>query len=107
MLKDYGHHWHDAAQPGRSQFAAKVKDVSEFLDQLGLVKPPGELRVTATYHDACHLAHAQRVREQLMATPAFSRALGSGEASRMRAGRQALERRDAPDNDEHPPGEAS
>jgi glycolate oxidase iron-sulfur subunit len=64
MLKDYGHHWHDSAQPGRSQFAAKVQDVSEFLDQLGLVKPPGELRVTATYHDACHLAHAQRVREQ-------------------------------------------
>jgi glycolate oxidase iron-sulfur subunit len=38
--------------------------VSEFLDQLGLIAPPGEIRLTATYHDACHLAHAQRVREQ-------------------------------------------
>jgi glycolate oxidase iron-sulfur subunit len=64
MLKDYGHHWHDAQQPARARFAAKVRDVSEFLDELGLVPPPGELRVTATYHDACHLAHAQKVRDQ-------------------------------------------
>jgi glycolate oxidase iron-sulfur subunit len=64
MLKDYGHHWHDAKQTERERFAAKVKDVSEFLDELGLVTPPGEIKVTATYHDACHLAHAQKVREQ-------------------------------------------
>ena len=76
MLKDYGHHWHENAgrstalshddeqQAAREQFAAKVRDVSEFLDQLGLIAPRGEIRVTATYHDACHLAHAQRVREQ-------------------------------------------
>jgi glycolate oxidase iron-sulfur subunit len=67
MLKDYGHHWHDAGDSGQQQrerFAAKVKDVSEFLDELGLVTPHGEINVTATYHDACHLAHAQKVREQ-------------------------------------------
>ncbi len=64
MLKDYGHHWHDSAQPAREQFAAKIKDCSEFLDGLGLISPPGEINVTATYHDACHLAHAQKIREQ-------------------------------------------
>ena len=64
MLKDYGHHWHDDQQPLREQFAHKVKDVSEFLDELGLITPPGAINVTATYHDACHLAHAQKVREQ-------------------------------------------
>ncbi|MEX2175772.1 MAG: (Fe-S)-binding protein [Pirellulaceae bacterium] len=74
MLKDYGHHWHvgqasrlpdsDDQQAGREELAAKVRDVSEFLDQLGLIQPPGEIRLTATYHDACHLAHAQQVREQ-------------------------------------------
>lgn len=64
MLKDYGHHWPDDKQEDREKFAAKVKDVSEFLDELGLVKPHGRLNVTATYHDACHLAHAQQVREQ-------------------------------------------
>jgi glycolate oxidase iron-sulfur subunit len=52
------------AQAARERFAAKVRDVSEFLDQLGLIPPPGEIRLTATYHDACHLAHAQKVREQ-------------------------------------------
>ncbi|MGE0760383.1 MAG: (Fe-S)-binding protein, partial [Pirellulaceae bacterium] len=64
MLKDYGHHWRDASHAARSQFAAQVKDVSEFLDDLGLISPRGEVRVTATYHDACHLAHAQKIREQ-------------------------------------------
>jgi glycolate oxidase iron-sulfur subunit len=75
MLKDYGHHWHADAeerhrgrslqeQTAREQFAAKVRDCNEFLDQLGLITPPGEIRLTATYHDACHLVHAQRVREQ-------------------------------------------
>jgi glycolate oxidase iron-sulfur subunit len=63
MLKDYGHHWRDAASPGRAKFAAKVKDVNEFLDQLGLRDPRGEIALTATYHDACHLGHAQKVRE--------------------------------------------
>jgi glycolate oxidase iron-sulfur subunit len=63
MLKDYGHHWHDANQPAREQLAAKVKDVHEFLDQLGLVTPPGPIPLVATYHDACHLVHAQKIRE--------------------------------------------
>ncbi len=63
MLKDYGHHWHDPHQAERAAFADKVKDVSEFLDSLGLVAPEGEIPLTATYHDACHLGHAQKVRE--------------------------------------------
>ncbi len=63
MLKDYGHHWHDERLTARAKFAAKVKDVSEFLDQLGLIAPQGEIRLTATYHDACHLGHAQKIRE--------------------------------------------
>ncbi|QDU97624.1 (Fe-S)-binding protein [Lignipirellula cremea] len=64
MLKDYGHHWPDARQAERERFAGKVRDVSEFLDELGLIPPQGELNITATYHDACHLAHAQQVRDQ-------------------------------------------
>ncbi|MBX9790545.1 MAG: (Fe-S)-binding protein [Pirellulales bacterium] len=63
MLKDYGHHWHDEAAPGREALAGKVRDISEFLDELGLVAPEGPMPMVATYHDACHLGHAQRVRE--------------------------------------------
>lgn len=64
MLKDYGHHWHDEHQPQRSVLAGKVKDVNEFLDNLGLIDPPGEIKLTCTYHDACHLGHAQRITAQ-------------------------------------------
>ena len=63
MLKDYGHHWHDERQKQRGDFAAKTKDIHEFLDQLGIVPPTGEIPLTATYHDACHLCHAQKIRE--------------------------------------------
>jgi glycolate oxidase iron-sulfur subunit len=63
MLKDYGHHWHDARQTERAAWAAKVRDVNEFLDQLGMVPPEGEIRAVATYHDACHLLHAQKIHD--------------------------------------------
>jgi glycolate oxidase iron-sulfur subunit len=65
MLKDYGHLLHDtpAATTGR-KFAAKVRDISEFLVQLGPIKPQHPLPIRATYHDACHLCHAQQIRKQ-------------------------------------------
>jgi len=63
MLKDYGHHWDDARQAARSEFASKVQDVHEFLDRIGLIPPAGPLSGRATYHDACHLAHAQKITE--------------------------------------------
>jgi glycolate oxidase iron-sulfur subunit len=63
MLKDYGHHWHDARDAERATFMGKVRDVCQFLDQLGLITPRGEIKLTATYHDACHLNHAQKIRE--------------------------------------------
>jgi glycolate oxidase iron-sulfur subunit len=64
MLKDYGHHWTDESQAAREAFVSKVKDVHEFLDELGLIAPKGEIPMTATYHDACHLRHAQQVVDQ-------------------------------------------
>jgi glycolate dehydrogenase iron-sulfur subunit len=65
MLKDYGHLLHDtlAADAGR-KLASKVRDVSEFLVQLGPVPPAHPLPLRATYHDACHLCHAQQIRRQ-------------------------------------------
>lgn len=69
MLKDYAHiaeeNSADAASLGSlSRFAAQVRDISEFLIQLGPRRPTHTVPLTVTYHDACHLCHAQKVREQ-------------------------------------------
>ena len=45
-------------------FAAKVRDVAEFLVEVGPVAPRHPLPVTVAYHDACHLGHAQGIRSQ-------------------------------------------
>jgi glycolate oxidase iron-sulfur subunit len=44
--------------------AARVRDATELLAQLGPVAPRHPLRLSVAYHEACHLAHAQKVRAQ-------------------------------------------
>ena len=63
MMKEYGLHWNDDGADARQQLADKVRDVNEYLDQLGLVPPTGRIEAIAAYHDACHLGHAQKVVE--------------------------------------------
>ena len=47
-----------------SRFADAVVDVAAFLDELGVREaPPPATGVRVAYHDACHLAHAQGVRD--------------------------------------------
>ena len=59
MLKD------DPAYSERAeQLSAKMQDVSEFLGSIPLVRPTKTVTKKVTYHDACHLAHGQGVREQ-------------------------------------------
>ncbi|MFN8160779.1 MAG: aminotransferase class III-fold pyridoxal phosphate-dependent enzyme [Solirubrobacterales bacterium] len=52
-------------EPRAAEVSALVMDVAEFLDRLGLSEAPPPLarRVMVAYQDACHLAHAQKVRE--------------------------------------------
>lgn len=70
MLKDYGHIAHELEPQNEdlhnrlSQCATMMKDVSEFLADLGIIPPTGEIKLRAVYQDACHLVHAQRIREQ-------------------------------------------
>ncbi len=64
MLKDYTHIMPAADADKARAFVAKVKDVSEYLIGLGLIAPEGRVPMKATYHDACHLCHAQQVRSQ-------------------------------------------
>ena len=67
-LKEYGHLLRDDpqwAERGR-QFSAKVKDLTEWLanaPQLSTLNPQPST-VPVTYHDACHLAHPQRITKQ-------------------------------------------
>ncbi len=46
------------------EFVAKMRDVTEYLSQVGLVEPKRKLNQRVTYSDPCHLAHAQGVRKQ-------------------------------------------
>jgi glycolate oxidase iron-sulfur subunit len=43
--------------------AARVRDISEFLIQVGVRPPTIPIVRTVTYHDPCHLAHAQRITD--------------------------------------------
>ncbi len=61
MLKDYGHLLHEERA---DTFVAKVRDISEFLVELGAIQPTHEVPLRLTYHDACHLCHGQQVRNQ-------------------------------------------
>jgi len=56
-LKEY-----DRWLPDAKMFAGAVKDVAEALVDSEL--PLRERRQTVAYHDACHLAHGQRVRQE-------------------------------------------
>lgn len=62
-LKDYEHLLAGTAHAEiGKRFQAKVKDINEFLMMLGPVKPTHPVKMRATYHDACHLCHAQKIR---------------------------------------------
>lgn len=66
MMKEYGHylkddpHYHVQAQA----LADKIKDLSEFLYDIGLKKPEMNFPHRVSYHDACHLVHSQKVFKQ-------------------------------------------
>jgi len=77
-LKDYGRLLADdsAWAERASRFRGRVKDVTEFLAAVGPAAPRHPLRGRVAYHDACHLAHGQGVRqpprELLSAVPGLS-----------------------------------
>jgi glycolate oxidase iron-sulfur subunit len=63
MLKDYDHLLRDDPKyAARAKiFARKVRDISEVLLEVALPEMRYAVHETVTYHDACHLAHAQKV----------------------------------------------
>lgn len=65
-MKEYGFLLrNDPAYAERAKrFSERVKDATEFLAQSGLSAEPGPLKMTVTYQDPCHLAHAQRITRE-------------------------------------------
>lgn len=65
-MKEYGDLLeHDPEFSGRARdFAAKVKDVTEYLARLGIKPPAKKITGRVTYQDPCHLAHGQNIRTQ-------------------------------------------
>jgi len=65
-LKEYGHLLRDDPEYAEraKAFAAKCRDVSEFLSELEPRATRHALPLRVAYHDACHLQHAQGVRLQ-------------------------------------------
>jgi glycolate oxidase iron-sulfur subunit len=53
----------DPAHEKAHDFRGKMRDVTEFLDGLGLTAPLRNLSMRVTYQDSCHLAHGQKIRE--------------------------------------------
>jgi glycolate oxidase iron-sulfur subunit len=66
FMKSYGHLFADdpLLRARAEKFAAKVKDISEYLIEIDFKKPPLALSNRLTYHDACHLVHGQKIARQ-------------------------------------------
>ncbi|MGH7889249.1 MAG: (Fe-S)-binding protein, partial [Thermodesulfobacteriota bacterium] len=64
-MKEYGQLLKD--DPYYTEMAEKVgknaKDVMEFLSEIGLQGQLKELKLRVTYQDACHIVHAQRIKD--------------------------------------------
>lgn len=66
MLKEYPElfkddpEWREKAE----EFSKKVEDISKHLVDTGYEKPKGKINGRVTYHDACHLAHGQGIRQE-------------------------------------------
>jgi glycolate oxidase iron-sulfur subunit len=58
-LFDAGSGEHERARA----FRKKMRDVTEFLADLGLTAPLANLPLRVTYQDSCHLLHGQKIRE--------------------------------------------
>lgn len=67
MLKEYPELFREEEQEWLEKaevFAEKVQDISKYLHDTGYRAPQTKLYKRITYHDACHLAHGQGVREE-------------------------------------------
>ncbi len=65
-IKDYGEILKDDPRYAEraEALSEKTKDIMEFLFDIGLEGNLKDLNIKVTYQDACHIGHAQRIKEQ-------------------------------------------
>ncbi|GLB59499.1 (Fe-S)-binding protein [Cytobacillus sp. NCCP-133] len=66
MMKEYAELFKEDPEmhAKAEEFSEKVEDISKYLHDTGYEKPKAEINKRITYHDACHLAHGQGIRQQ-------------------------------------------
>jgi len=66
QTKEYAELLHDDPRwrERAARFSGKVRDIMEFLGEIPLNQPKAVLEQRVSYHEACHLCHAQKVRDQ-------------------------------------------
>ena len=70
-MKEYAHLLRDdpSFAERAKAFAAKCRDISELVAELGVEVPLNSIRLKIAYHDSCHLQHAQCIRSQPRQSP--------------------------------------
>ena len=65
-LKNFGHLLQDdpAFAARAAKWSAKVRDIHEWLAEIGIRAPAASIRQRVTYHEACHLCHGQKITRQ-------------------------------------------
>jgi glycolate oxidase iron-sulfur subunit len=65
QLKNYGHLLHDdpVYAERAAHWSAKLRDIHEWLAQIGIRVPGVPSPQQVTYHQACHLCHGQKITE--------------------------------------------
>ncbi|MFQ6617928.1 MAG: (Fe-S)-binding protein [Fidelibacterota bacterium] len=75
FMKKYGELFEDERdfRQKAENFSKKVRDITEFLTEIDFQKPTGSIDCKITYHEPCHLVHAQGIsdppREILLSIP--------------------------------------
>ena len=78
FMKEYVHIFKDDPEYAEKAkiFSSKVKDFTEFLSELKVHLPLNNVDENITYHDACHLAHTQKItaepREVIKSIPGIT-----------------------------------
>jgi glycolate oxidase iron-sulfur subunit len=65
-LKGFGHLLQDdpAFAARAAKWSEKVRDIHEWLAEIGIREPAASIRQKVTYHEACHLYHGQKITRQ-------------------------------------------